>query len=392
MNKSILHNQVQEFIDNNLNSDLSKLIFKGSPFEAIPIKDLVEQIEAKKKSKFKLPSWFNSPFIYYPNKLNIEQTSSEITAKYKSNIVSGNSIIDLTGGFGVDSYYFSKKIPKVILCEIISNLSAISQYNFNLLEADNIDVINTEGISYLRNQNKHFDWIYIDPSRRSNLKGKVFLLEDCEPNIPDNLEVLFQYSNNILIKTSPMLDITSAIKDLKYVKEIHVVALYNEVKEVLFVLENNYLDNMVIKTINFKKKTEEHFNAEFKRSPQADFSLPKTFLYEPNSAILKAGLFNEVSDQLKIYKLHNNSHLYTSDDLIDFPGRRFKINHIISYNLKEIKKIIPSLKANITTRNFPETVTEIRRKTKLKDGGDNYLFFTTDCKNKHIILSCEKVD
>ena len=391
MNKSILHNKVQEFIDNNLNSDLSKLIFKGSPFETVPIKDLVEQIEAKKRSQFKLPSWFNSPCIYYPNKLNIEQTSSEITAKYKANIINGDSIIDLTGGFGVDSYYFSKKIKKVIHCEINSTLSELVHHNFKILQTDNIDVINTEGVSYLHNQNHHFDWIYIDPSRRSDLKGKVFLLEDSEPNIPENLEVLFQYSNNILIKASPMLDITSAIKELKYVKEIHVVALYNEVKELLFVLEKNYLGNILIKTVNIKKKAEEYFNAEFKNSHHVDYSLPKTYLYEPNSAILKAGLFNEVSHQLKIYKLHKNSHLYTSDDLIDFPGRCFKINHILSYNLKEIKKIIPSLKANITTRNFPESVTEIRRKTKLKDGGEHYLFFTTDCKNKYIILICKKV-
>lgn len=391
MNKAILHKEVQDFINTNLNSDVAKLIFKGSPFGDISIQEIATQIESKKRAQNKLPTWFNTPFIYYPNKLNIEQTSSEVTANYKADLVSGDSLIDLTGGFGVDSYYFSKKFKKVIHCEINTALCDLTTYNFKELKALNIKTIHTSGVSYLQTQQAYYDWIFIDPSRRSDVKGKVFLLEDCLPNIPENLDILFKFSNNILLKASPMLDITKAIGELKFVKEVHVIAIDNEVKELLFVLEKNYAGKIIIKTVNHKKDAVELFESQFKKSSTSDYSLPQSYLFEPNSAILKAGLFNQVSHQLKLYKLHINSHLYTSNNLIDFPGRRFRILQTLPFNLKELKKILPGSKANITVRNFPETVEKIRKKSKIKDGGDHYLFFTTNCHNKHVILVCKKV-
>ena len=391
MNKAILHKEVQNFINTNLNTDIAKLIFKGSPFGDVSIQEIAAQIESKKRAQNKLPIWFSTSFIYYPNKLNIEQTSSEVTATYKANLVAGNSLIDLTGGFGVDSYYFSKQFKKVIHCEISPELCELSVHNFRELKALNIETIRTNGISYLQTQQSLYDWIFIDPSRRSDVKGKVFLLEDCLPNIPKNLDNLFKFSNNILLKASPMLDITKAIGELKFVKEVHVVALQNEVKELLFVLEKNYTGKIKIKAVNHKKDAVELFESEFGKSSTSDYSLPKSYLFEPNSAILKAGLFNQVTHQLKLYKIHINSHLYTSDHLIDFPGRSFKILQTLPYNLKELKKILPDYKANITVRNFPETVKKIRKKSKIKEGGDHYLFFTTDCNNKHVILVCKKV-
>ncbi len=391
VNQKILHTEVQDFINQNINTDISKLLFKGSPFDNITIQELVEQIESKQKSINKLPSWNDVENIYYPNKLNIEQTSSEVTAKYKANLLSGNSIIDITGGFGVDIYYFSKRFKKVTHCEINTILSEIVAYNFQLLSADIITVVAKDGLKHLQTQREQYDWIYIDPSRRNDIKRKVFLLKDCLPNVPENLESLFNFTNNILIKASPMLDITSAIYELNFVKEVYVVAVQNEVKELLFILEKAYNKDISIKTINITKGTEQTFESEFKKEAKATFSEPLTYLYEPNSAILKAGLFNEVSDQLKLYKLHKNSHLYTSNNLIKFPGRRFKISRQLPYNLKELKKVLSVMKANITVRNFPETVAQIRKKTNLKDGGDTYLFFTTDINNKRIVLICEKV-
>ena len=391
MNKNILHTKVQDFIAKNLNSNISKLLFKGSPFDSINIQDLVEQIESKRKSLSKLPTWFDLNNIYYPNKLNIEQTSSEVTANYKANLISGYSIVDLSGGFGVDTYYFSKRFKGVTHCEINTNLSEIVAHNFQLLKADTITVVPKDGLKYLPTQQEKYDWVYIDPSRRNDIKGKVFLLKDCLPNVPENLDTLFGFTNNILIKVSPMLDITSAINELKFVKEIHIIAVQNEVKELLFILEKAYKKTIKVKTINITKSTEQIFKSDFKKEVTTKFSLPQTYLYEPNSAILKAGFFNEVSNQLELNKLHKNSHLYTSFDLILFPGRRFKIIKQLSYNLKELKKLIRVSKANITVRNFPETVAQIRKKTKLKDGGDIYLFFTTNFNNKHIVLICKKV-
>ena len=390
-NKLLLEKQVQGFIHKNLNANIAKLLFKGSPFEHISIQELVGQIEAKKRAESKLPTWFKTPKIYYPDKLNIEQSSSEITAHYKTNIISGMSIIDISGGFGVDTYYFSKKFKEVTHCEINERLSSIANHNFKMLGTENIISISDEGISFLKNAGKQFDWIYADPSRRNEIKGKVFMLKDCEPNVPENLESLLQYSHHILIKASPMLDISMALSELRFTKEVHVLAVQNEVKELLFLLEKNYQKEIRIKAINIQKEVIDSFESIYNYDVDANYSLPQTYLYEPNSAIMKAGLFNEVSHQLKLFKLHNNSHLYTSSKLINFPGRSFKINRIIPYSPKAIKKHIPSLKANVTVRNFPESVAQIRKKTKLKDGGSEYLFFTTDINNKHIVLVCRKV-
>lgn len=390
MNNNILNKDVQQFINDHLKSDVTKLILKGSPFECVSIPEIAEQILAKNSCEKKLPTWFNSEKIYYPNKLNIEQTSSEITAKYKSDLVSRKTLVDITGGFGVDTYFFSQKVKDITHCEINSELSTIVSHNFKQLKVKNITTLLCDGIEFLAKNQEKFDWIYADPSRRNDAKGKVFLLADCLPNIPKNLDLFFQKTDNILLKVSPILDITSAVSELQFIKEIHVVAVDNEVKELLFLLEKNYTKNIQVKTINIAKTITQKFDFNLNENSNATFSEPKKYVYEPNAAILKSGAFLQVSEKLNIAKLHHNSHLYTSNHLMDFPGRRFEIKHCISYNKKQLLQLIPSKKANIATRNFPETVAQIRKKTGLKDGGNQYLFFTTDFNNKHVVLICVK--
>ena len=391
MNPAILHPEVQQFINDNLNADTSKLLFKGSPFDTISIQELVTQIISKKKSEKKLPNWFKTENIYYPPKVHIEQTSSEITAAYKSSLVSGDSIIDITGGFGIDCYYFSKKFRKVTHCELDGNLSTIVKNNYQQLKTGTINLVSGDGIEFLKNNDSKFDWIYIDPSRRDSIDKKVFLLKDCLPNVPENLELLFSKSDRILIKNSPILDLSKTIEELQYVKEIHIVAVHNEVKELLFVLEKNYNKTIQIKTINHTKNNLQAFDFQYLKRNTSNYAKPKKYIYEPNSAILKSGGFHEISSQLNLEKLHQHSHLYTTDERIEFPGRTFLVENSCSYNKKEIKKFLKENKANITTRNFPETVAQIRKKTKIKDGGTTYLFFTTNNNNKHIVLICSQV-
>ncbi|WP_417875853.1 class I SAM-dependent methyltransferase [Winogradskyella sediminis] len=392
MNTTLLHIDVQGYINEHINSDTSKLLLKGIPFTFVDSKLVIEQIEAKKRCQKKLPTWFETENIYYPNRLNIEQTSSEITAKFKAHLVSGNSLIDLTGGFGVDAYYFSKQVDHVTHCEINSELSHIVQHNTEALHISNIECKNENGIETLKAIDKPFDWIYIDPSRRDHTKQKVFLLSDCEPNIKIHQKTLLKYAQNVMIKTSPLLDIKATLSDLTNVKEIHVVAVQNEVKELLWILERDYNTNVVIKTVNLQKSNTQHFSFNFNDESDAKvtYSDPLTYLYEPNVAILKSGSFNSVSDLLRIDKLHKHSHLYTSNKLIDFPGRRFKINKVLPYSKKSFSKE-KITKANITTRNFPLTVSDIRKKLKVKDGGHSYVFFTTDCHDSKIIIICSKV-
>ena len=392
MNKEILNTEIQEFIENNINSTITDLVLKGTSFDNVKTTEIVEQIEAKKRSQKKLPTWFSTKNIYYPNKLNIEQTSSETTAKYKADLVSGKSLIDLTGGFGIDSFYFSKQVEKVTHCEINETLSNIVLHNYKQLNIKNINCIAKNGIDALKGMEFSFNWIYIDPSRRDDHKGKVFLLKDCLPNIPEHLDLLFEYSKHVMIKTSPLLDITSTINELQHVKTIHVVAVNNEVKELLWILEYNYTGDIEIKTVNIKKEKEDHFDFYLNEEISANISLsePLSYLYEPNAAILKAGAFECIVEKLNVKKLHKHSHLYTSDKLIQFPGRSFKIEKVLAYNKKEFKRELKISKANVTTRNFPEPVEQIRKRLSIKDGGDSYLFFTTNSNNKKIIISTKK--
>ena len=392
MNTKLLSKEIQYFIEQNLNTNINKLILKGSPFKDVSIQEIAQQIEGKQKCIKKLPLWFKTPNILFPKKINLEQTSSEITAAYKADLITGNSLIDLTGGLGIDCFYFSKKTKTVTHCELNSELSEIVKHNYEQLQIKNIKTIAGDSLEILKNSKEKFDWIYMDPSRRNDSKGKVFLLSDCLPNVPENIDLLFEYSQNILIKNSPILDISSTINQLKFVKEIHIVALQNEVKELLFSLEKNYTGTISVITQNIAKENYQSFSFQFNLQNAATYSLPKSYLYEPNAAILKSGAFQELSYKLQIDKLHQHTHLYTSNELLhNFPGRKFKIEQTLSYDKKQLLKLLPDKKANITIRNFPETVAQIRKKTKIKEGGNIYLFFTTDINNDRIVLLCRKI-
>ncbi|WP_297706259.1 class I SAM-dependent methyltransferase [uncultured Eudoraea sp.] len=392
MNKEILRTGVQDYINNNLNTDIMSVLLQKSNFDAISSKELAQQIEGKKKCAVKLPTWFGAAEIYYPSKLNIEQSSSENTALYKASLLSGNSLLDLTGGFGVDGYFFSQKIPQVILCEISRELSEITAHNLNILRANNIKILNVDGIEYLKKSDQSYDWIYIDPSRRDKTKGKVFKLSDCSPDITEHLDLLKKKSKAILLKTSPLLDITMGLTELKNVEEIHVVAVNNDVKELLWIIKDNNLPDPLIKTINIKNTQDEAF--EYKRSNEnstkSEFSKPLDFLYEPNAAILKAGAFKTLGNKFHLKKLHEHTHLYTSVKEVNFPGRVFRILSTHPYSKKSIAALNIE-KANITIRNFPITVADIRKKYKITDGGELYLFFVKDLNNKLLILKCSKI-
>ncbi|OAB77930.1 class I SAM-dependent methyltransferase [Cochleicola gelatinilyticus] len=387
MNKKLLSATVQEFII-NYNDPLEKLAFAGSPFKEITTQELIQQIESRKKTVKKLPSYYNTEGVYYPPKLNIEQTSSEETAAYKATIVAGNNIADLTGGFGVDSLYFGKNFRQVDHYEHNEALSEIAAHNFIMLNARTITCFAQDGLSGI--ENKKYDVIYIDPSRRHNTKGKVFFLRDCEPNIPEVLDTLFNHTSTILLKTSPMLDLSIGLEELSNVEEIHVVAVSNEVKELVWLLKKDCFNTPLIKTINYTNEVVETFNFKLSDTSETIYDNPKRFLYEPNTAILKSGAFHLLSDAFKVKKLHQHSHLYTSEALREFPGRRFSIDKVVNYSKKEMRGLHID-KANISIRNFPESVATLRKKWNIKDGGELYLFFTTTIENQKILLVCSKL-
>lgn len=392
MNFDLLSTKVQEFIDQSLTLNFTKVALMKNPFPEIPWNEILNQIASKAKAKDKLPTWYHKKNIIFPSKLSVEQTSSEVTAHYKSNLISGKTLIDLTGGFGVDDFYFSKNFNRLVHCELKPDLHEIVKHNLGNLGAKNVECFQGDSHKTLEKLQQHFDWIYIDPSRRSDAKGKVFMLKDCLPNVPEHLDFYFQYSKNILIKTAPILDITAGLTELRHVKEIQIVALHNEVKELLWFIEKDFNGEPNIVAVNLNKESTETFEFTLgKESFSCDYAFPKTYLYEPNSAIMKSGAFDLICKQYEVAKLHNFSHLYTSETLIDFPGRKFKINQVLEYNKAEMKTQLENKKANVTTRNFPETVENIRKKWKIKDGGTLYTFFTTDLNNNKIVLLCEKI-
>lgn len=392
MNRALLHKEVQEFFSENYDKDLSRLAFQGSPFKDVSIQELATQLSGKSKAQKKLPTWFDSEGILYPPTLNLEQTSSEITAEYKASLVKGSVLLDLTGGFGIDSFFFSKSFERVIHCELDQELSEIVAHNSKQLGADNIVTFTGNGLSRLEASAETIDWIYIDPSRRDTAGGRVFHLSDCLPDVPEHLELLLSKAPNVLVKTSPLLDLQSGINALAKVREIQVVAVKNEVKELLWFLSRKSSEEIKIKTLNFRKAGAEEYENYFRREADMSYSQPRAYLYEPNAAIMKSGLIDLLGTDLGLLKLHPNSQLFTSEELVEFPGRRFQILEQHPYSRKKLKALLGKLgNAHIATRNFPESVASLRKQFKLKDGGENYLFFSTLEKEQKVMLFCKKI-
>ncbi len=388
VNTAILKKEIQDFIK-RYQGETATLAFKGSPFPDVPVAELIQQIEGFKKVQKKLPSWHHCDGIFYPKKLNLEQTSSEITAQYKSSLVKGNSLVDITGGFGVDAFHFASQFKTVYHIEQDVELSAIAKHNFEQLGATNIITESCNSLEFL--EDKEFDIIYADPARRHASKGKVFFLSDCEPNMVSHLDFLLKRCRSLIVKTSPMLDITAAHNELRHVKEIHIIAIDNEVKELLWFIENGYEEGVKIVTQNFTKDTSQQFGFRLHEHFSIEYGLPKKFLYEPNAALMKSGNFGALAHAYGLEKLHQHSHLFTSDEHKNFPGRVFEVLEVIPYQKKNMV-IFKNTKANITTRNFPESVATIRKKWRVKDGGDRYLFFTTTKNDSLVMLHCKKVN
>lgn len=387
--------KIRKYIADNLNQDVNKLVLKGCPFEEVSIEFLVNQIEARKRLKKKLPSWIENQKIIFPPLINLAQTSSEITANYKSKLLQGESIIDLTGGFGVDAYYLAKKFKKVFHLEHNAELSELAKYNSALMAQSNIDFLNQNSIDFLKYLTKKVDCIYVDPSRRNEQKRKVFQLKDCSPDLIENWSLIASKTKKLLIKTSPILDLKLGLKQLSKVVEIHIVSVKNEVKELLWIIDFEALqtNEAKIKCIDFNGTSEMTFEGNFTLEDKAEsiFSPPQKYLYEPMSSIMKSGLFNLVSRRFKLKKLDINTHLYTSDKHIEnFSGKVFEINEVMTYKTKAIKKRLKSMKLNVVKRNFPILVKDLISKFKIEEGGENFVFFTT-YQEKKIVILCKRI-
>ena len=386
----IIDSEIKEFIRNHKNEDVRKLALKKSQLSSDMHTFVLQQIAGWQIASKKVPSWALNDDLLYPPHLSLEQCSSEQTAKYKTSLLQpANSYADLTGGMGVDFCFMSAKFPQRWFVEQNESLCELAQHNFAVLGID-ASVCNEEASSFLQ-MIQPLDCIYLDPARRDSKGRKMISIADCTPNLLEIQDLLLTKSASVWIKYSPMLDISVALNELKSVDQIHVVSVNNECKELLFHLTKQSGASPKITCVNLKKNDEqETFSYRWEDENSSAFHPAgqiETYLYEPNASILKAGAFKIICQQFNVKKLAFNSHLYTSDRYIDdFPGRKFKVEAAISMNKQQIKEQLQDChQANITTRNFPLSVEQLRSKLKIADGGDVYLFATT-FQNQKILL------
>ena len=379
-----------EQIRRHRQDDVRQLALKGMD----PL--VVQQIAGWQVARTKVPSWAEVEGLHYPRHLSLEQCSSEQTARYKASLLSpGDTFVDLTGGFGVDFFFMSQPFQRRVYVEQQQELCDIARHNFDLLNHP-CTVVCGSATEYLQ-QMPHASAIYIDPARRDAHGARTYSISDCTPNVLELQELLVKKADRVIIKLSPMLDWHKAASDLQHISAIHIVSVQNECKELLLVLADGAMSEAPVVCINLLAdgtlQRFEYNPATNAQSANVNTKVNATYLYEPNASIMKAGCFDEIGDFYQICKLSANSHLYVSDhEVKDFPGRGFQILSIPSMNKRELKEALRDIdRANITVRNFPMSAEALRKRLRLKDGGDLYIFATTVGDGSHQLFICRKI-
>lgn len=393
MNKQILTPEVQAFIRQHAHENASHIALKKSPFTRVSSAELAQQVLGRQKASIKIPAWLEQDkALYFPEKLNLEQCSSAITGKYKASLLSPEStLLDLTGGFGVDSYYFAQRAKKVIHCEINPLLSQIVTYNMKALGMNNIQCYAVDGIGFLQKSDDRYDYLFVDPSRRVNSQ-KVFQLTDCEPDITAYQALFFRSARILITKLAPLLDISGALRVLPNVKEVYVISTENDCKELLLVQDQFFAGTPTISAVRLTANGPQVFSFTYAQEKTAEpqYGKPNGFLYDPDVALTKAGAFKSTATSFNLHKISQNSHLYSSDRMVsDFPGRILHIRQVKAFSI--FKKSNDIKKANIVAKNFPLKVEDIRKKFKIKDGGEDYLYFTRSADNERIVIHAVRI-
>lgn len=403
-----------EFIQQYRNDDVRQLAFLASKYPEVDAVFALDQIRGWQIAQTKLPRWAMVDGLQYPPHLSMEQCSSEPTADYKAAVarrLASESLrtnekalfVDITGGFGVDFSYIASALDiKAVYVERNEVLCNLARHNFPLLGLDKAEVVCGDGEEYAKKLEKA-TMVYIDPARRDEHGARTYGIEDCTPNILELLPMLMQKVDYVVVKLSPMLDWHSAVAAVdgcfdgsSCVTEVHIVSLANECKELLMVVAHGKQKLKVV-CVNG--------NQQFAYCPDEDVAsvsysdleadaIVGNYLFEPNASIMKAGCFQALAAKYGVSGVGRNSHLFVSKtDVAEFPGRRFVVEAMSTMNKKELKRTLANItKANITTRNFPLSVAELRKRLKLKDGGDVYLFATTLADDSHVILVCKKAN
>ncbi len=393
-----------DFIREHADDDVRQLALRGTKQSEVDLSYALDQIAGRQKARVKLPSWASIDGIVYPPHLSMEQCSSEATARYKASIAGkGALIVDLTAGFGVDMAFIAQGFQRAVHVERQPQLCTISSENYRLLGLNHVEVVCGDGVEYLH-QMTHADLLFIDPARRDEHGGRTYDIADCTPNVLEMLDEMLEKADRVMIKLSPMLDWRKAVADLRKVSEVHIISVENECKELLLEVKSEKLKvksdspSLRVVCVNLLSEGNQEcfeFDALHPSLPSSNFHLsPFTshFLYEPNASIMKAGCFGLLEQRFGAVQLDKNSHLFVSDqEIAGFPGRAFVIEKWTSMNKRELKAALADIdKANITVRNFPMSVAELRKRLKLKEGGEVFIFATTIANKGHQLLVCRK--
>jgi hypothetical protein len=391
-----MNEQTQRFIRENANKDIRTLALSGSKYPDVDMPFALDQIAGRQTARKKIPRWAAIDDVVYPPHLSMEQCSSEQTALYKASMVEGETLVDLTGGFGVDFSFMSCGFKKSIYVERQKHLCEIADSNFGVLKLTGANVVCGDGVEYLETLD-HVSWIYLDPARRNEHGGKTYAISDCMPDVTEIKDLLLAKADKVMVKLSPMLDWRKAVDDLgNCVSEVHIVSVDNECKELLLIMQREAAELKVVCVNNDEVfvfgSSDDTFRSEGVKEWRSD-ATESTYLYEPNASIMKAGCFAELERAFGARQVERNSHLFVSEHFIeDFPGRKFRVEKVTTLNKKDIKNALDGIvKANITVRNFPMSVEQWRKRLKIKEGGSDYIFATTLMDKSHVLLLCSRL-
>lgn len=387
MNLLLLQPAVRDYLMEQIHENSASFILKSHPFPDLSTQELTQQLIGLQKARLKFPQLFENKNIIFPPKVNLEQTSSWATAQYKAALFTGENMVDLTGGFGIDVAAFANTFTTTTHIELNPSLQELAAQSFKA-QGLNTKSIASDGMAFLKNTTQDFDLIYLDPSRKTAAQNKAILLEDYEPNVIENLDVLIHKAQQVMIKTSPMLDITAGLKQLKNVAEIHIIAIKNEVKELLWILKKESSDVM-IKCINLES-SQPDVSFLWENTNHIELSEPLAYLYEPNAALMKSQAFGFICKHYGVYKIDQDAHLFTSKERIDFPGRTFLVEELKAYKPKDVKRAYAKSHRGVVTRSFRESVQQLRTKYQLKEHETDYLFFTS-CMGKAVVIKAQKL-
>lgn len=382
------------FVKEHAADDVQRLALEVRKHPEVDARFALDQIAGRQKSRTKLPSWAGVDALIFPPSVSMEQCSSEATASYKSSLVSGESLVDLTGGFGVDFSFLANRFSSAVYVERQEHLCHIAEHNFKVLGLSHVQVVNDNAEHYLATM-PVVDLIYLDPARRDGAGNRVFRLDDCTPNVVQLLDLLLTKGRQVMIKLSPMLDVSQALRQLRGVSEVHIVSVAGECKELLLLLSAKQEGDVKIVCVNDGQTFTYRLGEPVVMPMQWSGKLPAEgdlYLYEPNASMMKAGCFGQLAQRYGLQAVAQQSHLFVAERPIsDFQGRKFVVNDITTLNSKELKQKLTGItQANVAVRNFPLKAAELAKRLRLKDGGSVYIFGTRLANGKNVLLLCEK--